>query len=149
MRIVSGGQTGVDRAALDAAMEAGFDVGGWCPRGRLAEDGRLSDHYPLLETASSVYAERTERNVVDSDATLIVTLSEPSGGTALTIRFAQRHRRPFLVVRPDDPQASDTVLKWLREWNVGVLNVAGPRESGSPGVYAEARDLVKRVLERI
>ena len=95
-----GGQTGVDRAALDVAIELGIPRGGWCPKGRRAEDGVIAKHYPLRETPSTDYRERTRRNVRDADGTLIVTADELRGGTALTRAFAEKLRRPCLVVDP-------------------------------------------------
>src|SRR5512134_3746342 len=97
-RVVSGGQTGVDRAALDAALALGLPCGGWCPRGRRAEDGAIPLHYPLRETPTARYPQRTEWNVRDSDGTLILTRGRPRGGTAYTISVARRLGRPLLVV---------------------------------------------------
>ena len=104
----------MDRAALDAAIALDMPHGGWCPRGRLAEDGRISDRYRLRETDSSDYAVRTERNVLDSDATLVLCRGEPRGGTLLTIRLAQRHGRPHLVVDLDQPPSPRSVPDWLQ-----------------------------------
>ena len=101
MKIISGGQTGVDRGALDAAMELGIPHGGWCPRGRTAEDGRIPDRYQLRETDSPDYSFRTEQNVLDSDATLILYRGRIAGGTELTLRLARQHGRPHLVVDLD------------------------------------------------
>jgi len=145
-RIVSGGQTGVDRAALDAAMEAGIPVGGWCPAGRLAEDGPIPVRYPLDEDDSSDYASRTERNVADSDATLVLNLGELAGGTALTVEFARRYRRPLLVVQLDVSGDPAPVVSWLRDNDIRVLNVAGPRESKRPGVYQTVLGFMRRML---
>src|SRR4030042_6079458 len=97
MKILSGGQTGADRSALDVAIALGISHGGWCPRGRLAEDGRIPDRYQLRETDYREYAVRTEQNVVDSDATLILCSGVLSGGTELTLRLAERHHGPHLV----------------------------------------------------
>lgn len=99
--IVSGGQTGVDRAALDVALELGFLCDGWCPRGRKAEDGPIACRYPLRETPSARLSQRTEWNVRDSDGTLILTKGRPRGGTALTIQLATRLTRPHLVLDLD------------------------------------------------
>ncbi len=149
MKIVSGGQTGVDRAALDAAISLGLEHGGWCPRGRLAEDGRLPDDYCLKETESPDYRVRTELNVLDSDATLILYRGWLSGGTELTYRLAQEHQRPCMTIdldwKPDPARAAD----WLRSQGVGVLNVAGPRESQSPSITALARRFVVEMLKTL
>jgi len=137
-KIISGGQTGVDRAALDAAIALGISHGGWCPRGRLAEDGRIPSRYELRETDSPHYAVRTQRNVLDSDATLILCRGTPSGGTELTLRLADQHGRPALVVDLGAPLAAAEVHAWLAEHAVSTLNVAGPRESQSPGIGPQA-----------
>ena len=140
--VVSGGQTGVDRAALDAAQAVGLAVGGWCPAGRWAEDGPIPPRYPLRETASSDPAVRTRLNVRDADATLVLTLGPPMGGTALTIELAGALGRTHRVVDLDaDPQLG-ALAAWLRRGDVRVLNVAGPRESEAPGVYARAVELL-------
>jgi len=143
---VSGGQTGVDRAALDVALERGLRCGGWCPRGRLAEDGPLPERYPLQETPSAEYSQRTEWNVRDSDATLVLTWGPPSGGTSYTIDRARSLGRPHLVVDLGGAPRREAVLAWLRAEDVRVLNVAGPRESGRSGVYAKARRFLEAVF---
>jgi len=144
-KIVSGGQTGVDRAALDAALALGFPCGGWCPKGRLAEAGPTDARYPLPETRSARYEERTRANVRDSDATLILARGELTGGTAYTARVAHELGRPLLVVAPEASEVG-RVVAWLDEQHVRVLNVAGPRESGAPGIHAEVRRFVEEVL---
>ncbi len=148
-RIVSGGQTGVDRAALDVALALGFPCGGWCPRGRLAEDGPIPLRYPLRETESVSYPERTARNVAESDATLIITRSRPVGGTALTAELARNMGRPYLISRLDQDPELKSVAEWVCGHGVRVLNVAGPRESQCPGIYWEARALLETLLARI
>ncbi len=146
MKIVSGGQTGVDRGALDAAIELQVPHGGWCPRSRLAEDGRIPACYRLRETDSRQYHVRTRQNVHDSDATLILCRGLLSGGTELTLRLAEQADKPNLVVDLDaDPSPRD-VRDWLQEHEVEVLNVAGPRESLNPGIAADAREFLLRVL---
>jgi len=145
-KIVSGGQSGVDRAALDAALALGVPCGGWCPGGRSAEDGRIEDRYPLTETPSDKTDQRTEWNVRDSDGTLVLTRGEPSGGTALTIRIARGLGRPFLVVDPTAEGDVDRVRSWIRRSRIEVLNVAGPRESKSPGIHGEATAFLRTVL---
>ncbi len=146
MKIISGGQTGVDRAALDAAIELGIAQGGWCPLGRLAEDGRIPDCYQLRETDSPEYVVRTERNVVESDATLILYRDRIAGGTELTLRLAQRHGRPHVTVDLDAAPEPAEVRRWLDQERVEILNVAGPRESQCPGIGALAREFLARVL---
>ena len=146
MKIVSGGQTGVDRGALDAALAIGVEHGGWCPRGRLAEDGRIAARYALRETSSSDYPARTERNVRDSDATLILFRHRISGGTELTLRLAERYDRPLLVVDLDHPDPPEDVSHWLAANQVAVLNVAGPRESQCPGIAQQAQSYVEAIL---
>ena len=145
-RIISGGQTGIDRAALDAAIELRIPHAGWCPRGRLAEDGRIPDRYQLLETDAADYPARTELNVLDSDGTLVLCRGEPSGGTELTIRLAQRHGQSYLVIDLDDDPSPADVADWLQTNCVAVLNVAGPRESQSPGIAQQAADFLRQVL---
>jgi hypothetical protein len=145
-RVVSGGQTGVDRGALDAAVAAGLPVGGWCPRGRRAEDGEIPGTYPLRETPSAAWDQRTEWNVRDSDATLILHRGALSGGTLRTAEVAARLGRPCLQVdlgKGPDPGA---VARWLQGQRVAVLNVAGPRENGASGIAAEARGFLLAVL---
>jgi hypothetical protein len=146
-RIVSGGQTGVDRAALDVARALGIECGGWCPRGRRAEDGPISPDYPLVETESQHYEERTDRNVLDSDGTLILTQGELAGGTALTRDLALRHGRPVLVVDLIENPPVRTARDWIESNRIATLNVAGPRESGRPGVHAAAKRFLTALLD--
>jgi len=154
MRIRSGGQSGVDRAALDCAVELGLGYEGWCPAGGWAEDhpdppGLLGRYPRLAETPSRDPAQRTEWNVRDSDATLIVTVGGvASPGTRFTVEVARRLGRPWLEVSLDDEPDPREVARRLAEivGRDGVLNVAGPRESGAPGVYVRARALLCEVL---
>ncbi len=151
--VISGGQTGVDRAALDAARESNLAHGGWCPAGRLAEDGRIPEIYALIETPTAEYAVRTEWNVRDSDGTLILTSENLTGGTRLTAVIALRYNKPLLVVdlaRIGDPeQIAQRILEWLRMHKIRVLNVAGPRESTCPGIYARAKRVLDAVLTKL
>ncbi len=145
-KIVSGAQTGVDRAALDVALALGFPCGGWVPKGRRAEDGRIPVGYPMRETGGRGYPERTLLNVRDSDATLILTCGEPTGGTALTLEYALNLERPHRVVDLLGATTPAEVKEWIEEKEVVVLNVAGPRESTSPGIYDRAADFLKELL---
>jgi hypothetical protein len=146
--IISGGQTGVDRAALDVALALGLEAGGWCPRGRRAEDGKISVRYPLRETASWKYPVRTRKNVLESDGTLILTRGKPRGGTALTAALAEGFKKPYRVVDLEgQPEGAEDIRKWGREHAIQVLNVAGPRESETPGIYDQAARLLKKLLQ--
>lgn len=147
LRIVSGGQTGVDRAALDAAILLGLPHGGWCPRGRRAEDGVIPAGYALRQTDTPDYAERTERNVTDADATLILVRGEIAGGTALTEQLCRQHGKPCLVVDLEKPAPREDVAAWLAATGVETLNVAGPRESQRPGIQHQATQYLAALLE--
>ncbi len=145
-KIVSGGQTGVDRAALDVALEYGLPCGGWCPRGRRAEDGPIDARYPLQETPRPDYPQRTRRNVRDSDGTLVLTCGAADRGTALTVRLADELGRPCLVLNLEDGPRPEEVRAWAEAHRVGVLNVAGPRESSAPGIGERAAAFLRAVL---
>src|SRR6266571_3376003 len=132
-KVISGGQTGVDRAALDVALELGVLAGGWCPKGRKAEDGSLAPRYPLTETPSEEYWQRTEWNVRDSD------------GTAYTIEVAKKLGKPYLVLDLSEAPNESAVKDWVDEHEVRVLNVAGPRESKCPGIYAQAAQFLRAI----
>lgn len=144
-KIISGGQTGVDRGALIAAIELDIEHGGYCPRGRLAEDGPIDARFHLVETESSAYHVRTEKNVVEADGTLILHRGPLYGGTALTETFALRHGKPHLKIdlqQPQPPVRAEIVRAWLRKHRIEVLNIAGPRESSQPGIEEETRQLL-------
>jgi len=154
-RIISGGQTGVDRAALDAAMELGIPVSGWCPRGRKALDGVIPDKYPLTETRGKAYQARTKWNVRDSDTTLILCLGEPSGGTALTIKYCEQLGKPFYVHCLNsewgtyvDGEDFYGVIYWMNCHAIDVLNVAGPREGKYFPVYDQAHSFLTGVFRQ-
>jgi Circularly permutated YpsA SLOG family len=146
VKIVSGGQTGVDRAALDAAIALGIPLGGWVPRNRRAEDGRVPDRYPVRETVSDAYDVRTRLNVRDSDATLVLARGRPTGGTALTLAIARSLGRPHRIVDLAGPTDAEDVRAWLGREHVRILNVAGPRESSHPGIYDEAFAVLTALL---
>lgn len=148
-RVISGGQTGVDRAGLDAAAEAGIPIGGCCPKGRKAEDGVIPACYPLEELQASEYSTRTERNVIDSDGTLILNKGALTEGTKATYDFTLHHHKPSLIVQLDaDPVADPQhVVNWITEKHISVLNVAGPRESKFPeGIYKQAHDFLLQLF---
>ncbi len=150
VKVISGGQTGVDRAALDAAIELGLDYGGSVPKGRKAEDGPIDEKYgKLTELGSLSYRVRTQRNVADSDATLIIFRGRLSGGTALTARLASTQHKPYLTVdlkKLDQTQALGKATAWLNLVCPGALNVAGPRESEVPGIYRAAYRFLRLLL---
>ncbi|MCG6885906.1 MAG: putative molybdenum carrier protein [Proteobacteria bacterium] len=147
-RIITGGQTGVDRGALDAALAAGIPCGGWCPDGRKAEDGVIPARYPVQVLPGAGYSQRTRQNVIDSDATLILYFGELEGGTAQTLTFCRRFGKPMRVLdlsclNPD--AAAERVRQFLHEQRIRILNVAGPRASKVP----EAAAVTTRVLGRV
>jgi hypothetical protein len=148
-KIISGGQTGADRAALDAAIALGIAHGGWTPLGRWAEDGALDSKYQVEETPSDDPAVRTEWNVRDSDATLILAHGPLTGGSALTRRLARQYGRPCLYVnlwRAPGDEAVAKITEWLNEHRPRILNVAGPRASGDPRLYEAVRALLVSVF---
>ena len=152
IKIISGGQTGADRAGLDVAIARGLPHGGWCPRGRKAEDGPLPAHYMLTETRSASYLARTERNAADSDATVIFTVGSLSGGSKRTADFAKKHGRPFLhlsLVAGCEGLAAAKLTGFIRMHRVARLNVAGSRESKAPGIHALACAVLDLALMHI
>ncbi|KAA3628007.1 MAG: molybdenum cofactor carrier [Proteobacteria bacterium] len=150
MKVISGGQTGVDRAALDAALSCGLTCGGWCPKGRRAEDGVIDVRYPLIEAPSAGYRQRTEWNVRDSDGTLILHRGDVlRGGTALTRDLALRRGKPCLVVNLEPSPTHDKTLSWLSRHTINTLNVAGPRESQQPGIYHQSLACLQRLFNTL
>jgi len=148
-KIISGGQTGADRAALDFAIQHNMPHGGWVPRGRRAEDGRIPEMYHLNEMSTKSYPKRTERNVLRSDGTLIISHGDLSGGSALTRRLAMAHGRPFLHVDLNSlPEiAAQTVAVWIRDQAIQILNVAGSRASEDPEIYQATLNLLEAALQ--
>lgn len=128
------------------ALELAIACGGWCPQGRRAEDGPIDARYPLEETPTPDYLQRTDWNVRDSDGTLIVARRPLSGGTAITERFAKRRRKPCLVVHPDESGTVERVREWIADHGIAVLNVAGPRQSSGTHPYEDTRRLLEALL---
>ncbi len=148
--IISGGQTGADRAALDAGIESGFPIGGSCPAGRRAEDGPIDEVYPLTEISGD-YRERTEQNVIDADGTAIFFESHLFGGTEATRAFAIRERKPHQLIDIsliDPPEAAALLAGFIREFDIRILNVAGPRASDCPTMYCYVKQVMTRVLRQ-
>jgi hypothetical protein len=144
-KIVSGGQTGADRAALDFAMEHGIPHGGWCPKGRLAEDGPIDARYQLNETPSTSYSQRTEWNVRDSDGTVVFSIqAKLSGGSKQTVALAHKHRKPVLHLSRSGGPPEMKLLRFITENRIQVLNVAGPRASKEREVAAFVREVLER-----
>jgi hypothetical protein len=151
-KIVSGGQTGVDRAALDAALETGTDCGGWCPEGRLAEDGTIPLHYPVTELIGAGYPERTLQNVIDSDGTAIICFGSPTGGTEKTLRLCRELKKPFILIDAAEltpARAAQRMLAFVGDHSITVLNVAGSRASEEASAYSYAYQAVMRFLSTL
>lgn len=152
IKIISGGQTGVDRGALQAALDRQVNCGGSCPTDRKAEDGRIPAHFPVIELADAGYAQRTERNVLDSDATILIHFGNISGGSRLTLYCCREVDRPSLEINAseiDTAEAVQRMLAFVGEHQVACLNIAGPRESGAPGAAKIARQIVGELLDRL
>lgn len=148
-KIISGGQTGADQAALDAAIQYHIPHGGWIPKGRLTESGRLSNRYKLTEMPTDSYEERTERNVTDADGTLIVSHGELSGGSGYTLDMAEKHHKPCLHIDLEKInvfQAAHVVKKWASDNNIETLNVAGARISKDKYIYQDTMRLLTTVF---
>ena len=145
-KIISGGQTGVDQAALDAAINLAVAHGGWIPKGRITESGPLPEKYKLKETRSSNYADRTEKNVRDADGTLIISHGLLTGGSEYTREMAIKHKRPWLHIDLSQTaafQAASAINQWILQKEIEILNVAGPRASKDPAVYQEALNIIE------
>lgn len=148
-KIISGGQTGADRAALDAALESKFPCGGYCPKDRKAEDGPIDPKYPLTEIEGG-YRQRTWQNVIHSDGTVIFFENEATGGTLLTIKYCQTHRKTHLIVdvsKESSKEACAALLEFIQEYSTGKLNVAGSRTSDCPEMYSFVLTTVLNVLK--
>ena len=149
LKIISGGQTGADRAALDAALETGVQCGGWCPHGRKAEDGLIPDRYPLRELPGGDYRDRTLKNVEDTDGTVIFYFDYISGGTALTHRFCRERKKPFLLIDGKNnsvEEAAVRIIEFERSLPGSTINFAGPRASGNKNIYNFVFEVISRFV---
>ena len=145
LKIISGGQAGVDRAALDVALDQGIECGGWCPAGRLDEFGKIPGHYPIQELQNGGFTERTLQNVKDSDGTVVIYPGELRGGTEQTVRFCVDLKRPHQLIdasKISAEGAANLIADFVRKNKIGILNIAGPRQSEWPEGY----DYVSRAL---
>lgn len=150
-KIISGGQTGADQAGLEAALRLCIPHGGWLPKGRLTEDGPLSGKYNLQEMSTESYPKRTEKNILDSDGTLVVSHGKITGGTKMTVELAQRHCKPVLhldLSAVSTGYAARMLRSWLSDNGVRVLNVAGPRASKDPLIFDVTLGLLMRLTNR-
>lgn len=146
IKIISGGQTGVDRAALDFALEHLIDCGGWCPKGRRAEDGIIPNTYPLVETQSIEYPIRTRMNIMDSDATLILFLDKMDRGTLLTQKNCKTQNKHCWVQNMNERFELEKFQAWIDNNSISILNIAGPRESFAPEIYLKSKMFLQRLL---
>ena len=146
IEIISGGQSGVDRAALDFALQNNIKCGGYCPKGRLAEDGIIDKKYPLLETQSSIYKERTRLNIEQSDAVLVIYEKDLGIGTKLTIEISKKKSKSIFIAKlPTNKQLIEDVIFWLNKIKPTKLNIVGPRESTSEGIYDKTYSFLSKV----
>ncbi len=151
--IISGGQTGVDRGALDAALFMGTPCGGWCPEGRIAGDGIIADKYPLQELAGAGYRQRTRQNVADSDATLIIYFDfiAPKRGTELTLLTAIKLEKPYLLIDGSDvsvERAANKIISFCQKHQISRLNVAGPSAGHLPQAHSYTQEVITLMLQK-
>jgi len=152
IKIISGGQTGVDRAALDAAIAARLPYGGLIPKGRLAEDGTISKTYEhLIEADTEDYKFRTEANVLDADITLIIGYLPMTGGTHLTNVYCHQHDKTHIFVNLDEPENDNVekIIKWMKQTNPTKINIAGPRESKHSGIYKKTKKIIGKSVSKL
>lgn len=149
IKIISGGQSGVDRAALDFALKFGIACGGWCPKGRKAEDGQIDKKYPLKEASDASYETRTKLNVLESDGTLILFEGEMDAGTRLTFNLAQEMNKPVLAIDLSGNKDSifQKIYNWINFNYLEIINIAGPRESNSPRIYVKTFNFLEELFE--
>ncbi len=146
IKIISGGQTGVDRAALDFASKNSIPCDGWCPKGRLAEDGRIQNKYLLQETKSPDYRERTELNILNSDGTLILYMNKFDRGTGLTLHLCKKYKKPFLIIKLTENPDPSLLLSWVVDNHIRNLNIAGPRASSEQDIYQNVMDFLDKAF---
>ena len=146
-KIISGGQTGVDRAALDVALELGLDRGGWCPAGRAADDGPIDARYPLTETNEMDHTVRTGYNVRESDGSILIYSGQLQGGTFYAVEMARHHGKPAMAIDMENPPPPSEVGDWITENAIATLHIGGQREASAPGIYARAYTYIRRCLE--
>lgn len=151
-KIISGGQTGADRAGLDTAIAKGIPHGGWIPKGRKTEDGLLPDKYNLSEMTSTSYPKRTEKNILDSDGTLIISHGKITGGSSLTRKLAKQHEKPWIHLNMNDlsiKEAAEQLSRWIKGHDIQTLNVAGSRQSKDPDIYDKTKEVLKEAIESL
>lgn len=151
-RIVSGGQIGIDRAALDIALAFGIPCGGWCPRGRRAEDGVIPLKYPLTETPLEKYSQRTKWNVRDSDATLVIIYDQLKGGSLLTVDFCKMLNKPYKIVLISNIEEDriEAVINWIFQLGDSIcLNIAGPRASDNIDIYSAGYKVLHQIVTKV
>ena len=152
MKIVSGGQTGVDRAALDAALKHGIECGGWCPAGRLDEFGRIPERYPLKELEEGSFADRTLANVRESEGTVAIFRVDLAGGTKYAVQCCVELGRPYLLIdaaKVSERDAAELTIAFIREEKIEILGIGGPRQSEWPGGYAYAFQAMELFLASV
>lgn len=145
MKIISGGQSGVDRAALDFCLENNIPSGGWCPKGRIAEDGSIADFYPLKETRTANYEERTRLNIIDSDASLVLYDSKMDKGTLYSLATIKIFDKPYLQIDFSVENELVSISNWLEDNKISTINIVGPRESENPGIYFMVKSFLKEL----
>jgi hypothetical protein len=144
-KIISGGQSGVDRSALDFSLQYKIECGGWCPRGRLAEDGIIPEMYPLIETKESEPIYRTMRNIESADGTLIIYRRKMDKGSRQTADYAKKVSAPYLIIDLKKSFSAAKIKDWLIMNRIKILNIAGPRESNSPGIHKAAFNFLEQI----
>jgi hypothetical protein len=149
LKIITGGQTGVDTGAMDFALDYGYPLDGYCPKNRKSENGKIPEKYPLTELQSEKYFDRTKKNVLASDGTLIIKDKQPLGaGSTDTIVVCKKYKKPFFIAETNlKPEGCDKFISWLKTNNIRVLNIAGNRKSQSPGIAEKAYTLLEFLLQ--